>query len=57
MSMLARRAAFRAVRTPARPLLRRTYAEGVTAEAENKDVLSKGAKRDPELYVYLPSSP
>ncbi|EGP82582.1 unnamed protein product [Zymoseptoria tritici ST99CH_1A5] len=55
MSMLARRTAFRALRTPvARPALRRTYADS-TAEAagEKKDVLSKGAKRDPELYILL----
>ncbi|KJX99387.1 unnamed protein product [Zymoseptoria tritici ST99CH_3D1] len=55
MSMLARRTAFRALRTPVtRPALRRTYADS-TAEAagEKKDVLSKGAKRDPELYILL----
>lgn len=55
MSMIARRTALQATRLPFRQSalpLRRTYAEAAANEtAEKKDVLQKGAKRDPELYV------
>ena len=67
MATIARRAAlhtpFRtASRTPTRQAFRRnatTSAEADVSAAEqkeNKDVLKEGAKRDPELYVYLPKT-
>lgn len=56
---VARRAAFGVSRNTIRPVYHRTYAAaGADAGrdmgeevAEKKDVLRKGAKRDPELYV------
>lgn len=55
MSMIARRTALQAARLPSRQFARparRSYAETVANEtAEKKDVLTKGAKKDPELYV------
>lgn len=53
MSALTRQAVLRVARTPAvfRPqVARRTYAEAT----EDKSVdLKKGARRDPELYVWI----
>ncbi|CZT14836.1 uncharacterized protein RCC_00779 [Ramularia collo-cygni] len=57
MSMIARRTALQATRLPFRQFAtpaRRTYAEASANEtAEKKDVLKKGAKKDPELYILL----
>ena len=51
MSAITRRVATQAFRTPRAPArqIRRSYAE-TTAE-EQQNVLRKGARRDPELYV------
>lgn len=58
MSMIARRTALQATRLPFRQFVtpaRRGYAEAAANEtAEKKDVLQKGAKKDPELYVGHP---
>ena len=54
MSFIARRAAFQATRAARQPTLRRTYADVSAAEQpEKNNVLQKGARRDPELYVRL----
>lgn len=57
MSMIARRTALQAARLPFRQAAlpaRRAYADAAANEtAEKKDVLTKGAKKDPELYVRL----
>ena len=58
MSLAARRAATTSLRRPFNPtrtLQRRTYAE-TTAE-ERSEILRKGAKKDPELYVYASPHP
>ncbi|GAB7362764.1 hypothetical protein MBLNU230_g3069t1 [Neophaeotheca triangularis] len=60
MSAIARRAAFQATRAPLRQTPRR-YASGVNSGAgaadaeaqQQQNVLKKGAKRDPELYILL----
>ncbi|KAK4495213.1 hypothetical protein PRZ48_013542 [Zasmidium cellare] len=66
MSMIARRTALQATRLSSRPVFRRTYAQAgagpiaetpdvvsVEEEKAKKDVLQKGARRDPELYILL----
>lgn len=53
MSFIAKRAALQATRAVRQPTLRRTYADALSSaeQAEKKNVLAKGARRDPELYV------
>lgn len=46
---IARRAAFN-------PTLARRAAAAASAESAGNNVLQKGAKRDPELYVSLPQN-
>ncbi|KAI5357566.1 Putative uncharacterized protein C3H7.08c [Septoria linicola] len=55
MSFVARRAAFQATRAVRQPTLRRTYADAVSSaeQPEKKDILRKGARKDPELYILL----
>ncbi|KAK6432498.1 hypothetical protein LTR95_011331 [Oleoguttula sp. CCFEE 5521] len=60
MSAIARRAAFTATRTPLRTIRRpassapsATAAEAAGERKAERKVLSKGAKRDPELYILL----
>ncbi|KAF2160221.1 hypothetical protein M409DRAFT_70575 [Zasmidium cellare ATCC 36951] len=53
MSMIARRTALQATRLSSRPVFRRSYAQAGAGPIAKKDVLQKGARRDPELYILL----
>ena len=52
MSFAIRRAALQAARTQRAPAIRQT--RRYASEESRSDVLQKGAKRDPELYVRTP---